>query len=243
MNKDKFWVYSVIFAFSLLLHYFTPYYENQTAPNFVKSVIIAPLFEEFVYRFLGILIASYGITKITKSEPFYEKIFWGGVFIISMYIGIKLSFLRIEYYLLGDLALTTFVFSVIYLGVLLILKQFRLEMIIVVSSFNWALIHESFRVIPVFIAGIFFSILCINRSKITYLKNQDRKRIIFFLFYGTAICYLIHFWNNFLNYALYQHINAILIDLTSLAGVVCFLFILETFINPIINERCGITSL
>ncbi|MFW9853704.1 MAG: hypothetical protein ACFFFG_01495 [Candidatus Thorarchaeota archaeon] len=234
---DKIWVYSGLFGLSLLLHYLTPYYQQQQIPNFTRSVIIAPLFEEFIYRYLGILTAVYSTNKIAQGESIKTKIYWGMAFILSVYFEFGMSFLRIQNYLSSDCSFFTLIFSFIFLGVLLLFEDYKLGIIIVISSFNWALIHETFRILPVFIAGIFFSILCINQSRILLIKNQKRMRIIFLLIYGASIGYVIHFWNNLLNWALFQEYHPLFIDAISIIGVHLGLFLLQTFINQYIDKK------
>ncbi|MHA2202985.1 MAG: hypothetical protein ACW991_04795, partial [Candidatus Hodarchaeales archaeon] len=167
-NKaDKFWVYSGLFGLSLLLHYLTPYYQYQAEPNFVYSVIWAPFLEELIYRFLGILIAFYCSKSIAESELIVQKIIWGVVFIASVIFEIGLSVWGITNFLtFNPTGLTIIVVSIFLVG-LLVFKEYQLEIIIFISSFNFAFVHESVRFFPVFIAGVFFALLCVNRSRIT----------------------------------------------------------------------------
>lgn len=238
INKaDKFWVYSGLFGLSLFLHYLTPYYQYQPEPDFVYSVIQAPLFEELIYRFLGILVAFYCSKSIKKSESISKKIGWGMFFFVSVICEIGFSLGRIKNILTIDPTFLIIIVISIFLVVLFVFKEYQLEIIILTSSFNFAFVHELFRFFPVFIAGIFFSLLCVNRSRITLIDDQSKKVVAFLLVYGVLPGYLIHLWNNFLNWFLYQQLNPVFIDLLSLLGVIFFLFLLERFVNQFIDQK------
>ncbi|MFX0088080.1 MAG: hypothetical protein ACFFAU_20670, partial [Candidatus Hodarchaeota archaeon] len=237
---DNLWVYLGLFSLSLALHYLTPYFQSQPIPDFFRSVIYAPLYEEFVYRFLGIMIAFYSLKKIVISDSIRIKIDWGMIFVFSAYIEIAKGFLIVLNASSLELFSISLVCTFLILGILLIAKDYQIEIIIFVSSFTFAFVHEHLRFIPVFVAGIFFSLLCVHRSRITLFDNQTKKTKLFLLIYGIFPGYLIHLWNNFLNWLLYQQLLPILIDLLSVISMTVFLFLLEKFAYQIIDEKCKI---
>ncbi len=221
-----------LFGISLLLHYFTPYYEQQTIPDFMGVVLEAPFEEEIIFRFLGVLVAYICISKMVQTELLWKKSIWGMSFILAMYLEVRMTVLRIENQITQTAVLIT-----LLLLVLFTFRNYQLEILLLVSSAFWALAHEYFRFIPVFVAGLFFSLLCINRSRIYDFDTQRTRVKVFLILYGTFIGYIIHLWNNSLNWAFYQTLDPLIIDTIVLIGLIFGLLLIEKWITPFIDER------
>ena len=89
---DKLLVYCVLFGCFLLLDYNTPT-QNGESYNFVKSIILAPIIEEMLYRLIFIGIVFLGIEWVSNNPNSKFKVPIGIFSVFGLFYSIAFVFI------------------------------------------------------------------------------------------------------------------------------------------------------